>query len=37
LWILLSSLYGKLVVVLMLAFCITEVMDNSIKLLSLQV
>jgi hypothetical protein len=36
LWILLSSLYGKLVVVLMLAFCITEVMDNSIKLLSLQ-
>ncbi|PSN55343.1 hypothetical protein C0J52_01831 [Blattella germanica] len=36
LWILLSSLYGKLVAVLMLAFCITEVMDNSIKLLSLQ-
>lgn len=37
LWILLSSLYGKLVVVLMLAFCVTEVMDNSVKLLSLQV
>ncbi|XP_067000324.1 proton channel OtopLc [Anabrus simplex] len=36
LWVLLSSLYGKLVVVLMLAFCLTEVMDNNIKLLSLQ-
>nr|CAD7402564.1 unnamed protein product [Timema poppensis] len=37
LWILLSSLYGRLLVILMVAFCITEVMDNSVKLLSLQV
>ncbi|XP_021934985.1 uncharacterized protein LOC110837319 [Zootermopsis nevadensis] len=36
LWVLLSSLYGKLVVIVMLTFCVTEVMDNSIKLLSLQ-
>nr|CAD7445238.1 unnamed protein product [Timema bartmani] len=36
LWILLSSLYGRLLVILMVAFCITEVMDNSVKLLSLQ-
>nr|CAD7257584.1 unnamed protein product [Timema shepardi] len=37
LWILLSSLYGRLLVILMVAFCITEVMDNSVKLLSLQI
>ncbi|XP_063232672.1 proton channel OtopLc-like isoform X3 [Bacillus rossius redtenbacheri] len=36
LWIVLSSLYGRLLVILMLAFCVTEVMDNSVKLLSLQ-
>lgn len=31
-----SSLYGKLVIVFMLAFCLTEVMDNPVRLLSLQ-
>lgn len=37
LWVQLSSLYGKLLVVLMIAFTLVEVMDNSVKLLSLQV
>ncbi|XP_073999455.1 proton channel OtopLc-like isoform X2 [Rhodnius prolixus] len=36
LWILLSSLYGKLLLVLMVAFSLVEVMDNPITLLSLQ-
>ncbi|XP_071445529.1 proton channel OtopLc-like [Hetaerina americana] len=36
LWILLSSIYGILLVVLMMVFCVTEVMDNSIELLSFQ-
>ncbi|XP_026274408.1 proton channel OtopLc-like isoform X3 [Frankliniella occidentalis] len=36
LWVTLSSLYGKLVIVFMLAFCLTEVMDNPVRLLSLQ-
>jgi hypothetical protein len=37
LWVSLSSMYGKLMVVLMLAFCFTEVMDNSIAPLTFQV
>ena len=37
LWVSLSSMYGKLLVVLMLAFCFTEVMDNSIAPLTFQV
>ena len=32
----LSSLYGKLLVLLMLAFCLTEVMDNNIRPLLFQ-
>nr|CAH0107979.1 unnamed protein product [Daphnia galeata] len=36
LWVSLSSMYGKLLVVLMLAFCFTEVMDNSIAPLTFQ-
>ncbi|XP_014244934.1 otopetrin-2-like isoform X2 [Cimex lectularius] len=36
LWVVLSSIYGKLLVVLMIAFSLVEVMDNSVKLLSLQ-
>ncbi|KAL1459730.1 hypothetical protein WDU94_011685 [Cyamophila willieti] len=35
-WVLLSTLYGKILIVLMIAFCLIEVMDNSIKLLTLQ-
>lgn len=30
-------MYGKLLVLLMLAFCLTEVMDNQIKPLAFQV
>jgi len=37
LWVALSSMYGKLLIVLMLAFCMTEVMDNSITPLTFQV
>ncbi|XP_039294561.1 proton channel OtopLc-like [Nilaparvata lugens] len=36
LWVLLSSLYGKLLIILMIAFTLIESMDNSVKLLSLQ-
>lgn len=36
LWVILSSLYGKTLIILMLAFCLIEVMDNSVKLLTLQ-
>ena len=32
----LSSLYGKFLVLLMLAFCLTEVMDNNIRPLLFQ-
>ncbi len=32
----LSSLYGKFLVLLMLAFCLTEVMDNNIRPLAFQ-
>ncbi|XP_046665368.1 proton channel OtopLc-like isoform X2 [Homalodisca vitripennis] len=35
-WVQLSSLYGKLLVILMVAFTLIEVMDNPVKLLSLQ-
>jgi len=37
LWVSLSTLYGQLLIVLMLTFCLTEVMDNTVKLLTLQV
>ena len=36
-WVTLSSMYGKLLVLMMLAFCLTEVMDNNIKPLAFQV
>ena len=36
-WVVLSSMYGKLVVLLTIAFCLTEVMDNSILPLTFQV
>ncbi|XP_054261038.1 proton channel OtopLc-like isoform X2 [Macrosteles quadrilineatus] len=36
LWVQLSSLYGKLLIILMIAFTLVEVMDNNVKLLSLQ-
>ncbi|XP_046395330.1 proton channel OtopLc-like [Ischnura elegans] len=36
LWILLSSIYGILLVILMMVFCVTEVMDNNIELLNFQ-
>ncbi|XP_040570686.1 proton channel OtopLc isoform X1 [Lepeophtheirus salmonis] len=36
LWITLSSMYGKFLVLLMLAFCLTEVMDNKIRPLQFQ-
>ncbi|KAI5703897.1 hypothetical protein M8J76_004007 [Diaphorina citri] len=35
-WVLLSTLYGKILIVLMITFCLIEVMDNSVKLLTLQ-
>ena len=35
-WVSLSSLYGKFLVLLMLAFCLTEVMDNNIRPLLFQ-
>ena len=37
LWVAMSSMYGKLLVLLMVAFCLTEVMDNKIKPLAFQV
>ncbi|XP_033351460.1 proton channel OtopLc-like [Bombus vosnesenskii] len=36
LWIILSNVYGQLVVVLMIALCLAEVMDTPVPLLSLQ-
>ncbi|CAK9809864.1 Proton channel OtopLc [Anthophora quadrimaculata] len=36
LWIVLSNVYGQLVVVLMIALCLAEVMDTPVPLLSLQ-
>ncbi|XP_043266933.1 proton channel OtopLc-like [Venturia canescens] len=36
LWIVLSNVYGELVVVLMMALCLAEVMDTPVPLLSLQ-
>ncbi|XP_069191181.1 proton channel OtopLc [Procambarus clarkii] len=30
LWVVMSGMYGKLVVLLMLAFCLTEVLDNTV-------
>ncbi|KAK6626256.1 hypothetical protein RUM43_006563 [Polyplax serrata] len=35
-WVTLSNIYGQTLIVLMLTFTLTEVMDNSVKLLSLQ-
>lgn len=37
LWIILSNVYGQLLVVLMIALCLAEVMDTPVPLLSLQV
>ncbi|XP_043493212.1 proton channel OtopLc-like [Polistes fuscatus] len=36
LWIVLSNVYGELVIVLMMALCLAEVMDTPVPLLSLQ-
>ncbi|XP_023321227.1 uncharacterized protein LOC111695966 [Eurytemora carolleeae] len=36
LWITLSAMYGKFLVLLMIAFCLIEVMDNNIKPLTFQ-
>ncbi|XP_076230838.1 proton channel OtopLc [Calliopsis andreniformis] len=36
LWVVLSNVYGQLVVVLMIALCLAEVMDTPVPLLSLQ-
>ncbi|XP_015513817.2 proton channel OtopLc [Neodiprion lecontei] len=36
LWVVLSNVYGELVVVIMLAFCLAEVMDTPVPLHSLQ-
>ena len=36
-WPVLSGLYGQLVVLLAIAFCLTEVMDNNVKPLQIQV
>nr|XP_012146749.1 PREDICTED: uncharacterized protein LOC100883006 [Megachile rotundata] len=36
LWIVLSNVYGQLVIVLMIALCLAEVMDTPVPLLSLQ-
>ena len=36
LWVTLSAMYGKLLVLLMLAFCLIEVMDNKIRPLYFQ-
>jgi len=36
LWVSLSSMYGKLLVVMTFAFCFTEVMDNSVSPLTFQ-
>ncbi|XP_025195323.1 proton channel OtopLc-like isoform X1 [Melanaphis sacchari] len=35
-WVTLSSLYGMVLVILMFAICLIEVMDNPVKLLSIQ-
>lgn len=37
LWIVLSNVYGELLIVLMMALCLAEVMDTPVPLLSLQV
>ena len=37
LWVALSAMYGKLLVLLMVAFCLIEVMDNQVKPLTFQV
>jgi len=37
LWVVLSNVYGELIVVLTLALCLAEVMDTPVPLLSLQV
>ncbi|XP_043256036.1 proton channel OtopLc-like [Colletes gigas] len=36
LWVVLSNVYGQLIVVLMIALCLAEVMDTPVPLLSLQ-
>ncbi|XP_068245679.1 uncharacterized protein DDB_G0284459-like [Palaemon carinicauda] len=35
-WVVMSSMYGKMVVLLMLAFCLTEVLDNDVLPLTFQ-
>lgn len=37
LWVVLSNVYGELIVVLTFAVCLAEVMDTPVPLLSLQV
>lgn len=37
LWVVLSNVYGQLIVVLTIALCLAEVMDTPVPLLSLQV
>jgi len=37
LWVALSSLYGQALVLVMLAVCLVEVMDNSVRIFSMQV
>lgn len=37
LWVVLSNVYGQLIVVMMIALCLAEVMDTPVPLLSLQV
>lgn len=37
LWVVLSNVYGELIVVLTMALCLAEVMDTPVPLLSLQV
>lgn len=37
LWVALSSMYGQALVLVMLAVCLVEVMDNSVRIFSMQV
>ena len=37
LWVALSAMYGKVLVLLMVAFCLTEVLDNKVRPLTFQV
>lgn len=37
LWIVLSNVYGELIIIMMMALCLAEVMDTPVPLLSVQV